>query len=41
MVWDHTIKLLLNTPKSLAGRLLRLPQDEIREIERFMAEHLQ
>ena len=40
-VWDHTIKLLLNAPKSLAGRLLRLPQDEIREIEKFMVEHLQ
>ena len=24
-VWDHTIKLLPNAPKSLAGRLLRLP----------------
>ena len=40
-MWDHTIELLLNAPKSLAGRLLRLPQDEIREIEKFMAEHLQ
>ena len=25
MVWDHAIELLPNTPKSLAGRLLRLP----------------
>ena len=41
MVWDHAIKLLPNTPKLLAGRLLRLPQDEIREIEKFTAEHLQ
>ena len=40
-VWDHAIKLLPNTPKSLAGRLLRLPQDEMREIEKFMVEHLQ
>ena len=40
-VWDHVIELLPNTPKSLAGRLLRLPQDEIREIEKFTAEHLQ
>ena len=24
-VWDHAIELLLNTPKLLAGRLLRLP----------------
>jgi hypothetical protein len=39
-VWDHMIELLPNTPKSLAGRLLRLPQDEIREIKKFMAEHL-
>jgi hypothetical protein len=40
-VWDHTIELLPNAPKSLAGRLLRLPQDEIREIKKFTAEHLQ
>ena len=41
MVWDHAIELLPNAPKSLAGRLLRLPQDEIREIEKFTVEHLQ
>ena len=41
MIWDHAIKLLPNAPKSLVGRLLRLPQDEIREIEKFTAEHLQ
>ena len=40
-VWDHTFKLLPNASKSLARRLLRLPQDEIREIEKFTAEHLQ
>ena len=40
-VWDHAIELLPNTLKLLAGRLLRLPQDKIREIEKFMAEHLQ
>ena len=40
-VWDHAIELLPNTPKSLAGRLLRLPQDKIREIKKFTAEHLQ
>ena len=40
-VWDHAIELLPNTPKSLAGRLLRLSQDEIREIKKFTAEHLQ
>ena len=40
-MWDHAIKLLPNALKSLAGRLLRLPQDEIREIEKFTAEHLQ
>jgi hypothetical protein len=40
-IWDHAIELLPNTLKSLAGRLLRLPQDKIREIEKFMAEHLQ
>ena len=40
-MWDHAIELLPNAPKSLAGRLLRLPQDEIREIDKFTAEHLQ
>ena len=40
MVWVHAIKLLSNALKSLAERLLRLPQDEIREIEKFTAEHL-
>ena len=40
-VWDHAIELLLNAPKSLARRLLRLPQYEIREIEKFTVEHLQ
>ena len=40
-VWDHAIELLPNAPKSLAGRLLRLPQNEIREIEKFTVEHLQ
>ena len=39
-VWDHTIELLPNAPKSLAGRLLRLPQDKIREIEKFTVKHL-
>lgn len=39
-VWDHAIELLPNAPNSLAGRLLRLPQDEIQEIHRFVAEHL-
>ena len=41
MAWDHTIELLPNALKSLAGRLLRLPQDKIREIKKFTAEHLQ
>ena len=39
-VWDHAIELLPNAPQSLAGRLLRLPQDEIQEIYKFVAEHL-
>jgi hypothetical protein len=33
--------LLPNALKSLVGSLLRLPQDEIKEIEKFIAEHLQ
>ena len=41
MVWDHAIELLPNASKSLAGRLLRLPQDKIREIEKFIVKHLQ
>ena len=40
-VWNHAIELLPNALKSLVGRLLRLPQDEIREIDKFTAEHLQ
>ena len=40
-MWDHAIELLPNALKSLAGRLLRLPQDKIREIDKFTAEHLQ
>ena len=40
-VWDHAIELLPNALKSLVGSLLRLPQDEIKEIEKFIAEHLQ
>ena len=40
-VWDHAIELLPNAPKSLAGSLLRLPEDEIREIDKFTVEDLQ
>src|SRR6267142_4795558 len=40
-VWDHTIKLLPGAPVSLPGRLLCLPQDEIKEISKIVAEHLQ
>jgi hypothetical protein len=39
-VWDHVIELLPNAPKSIAGRLLCLPQDELREIDKFTEEHL-
>jgi len=41
MVWDHTIELLLGAPASLPGRLLHLPQNEIQEISKIVAEHLQ
>ena len=39
-VWDHAIKLLPDTPKSLPGRLLPLTQEEIAEVHRFVEEHL-
>jgi len=39
-VWDHAIELLPGAPASLPGRLLRLPQDEIKEISKIVAEHL-
>jgi len=40
-VWDHAIELLPGAPASLPGRLLRLPQDEIQEVSKIVAEHLQ
>jgi len=39
-VWDHAIKLLPGAPASLPGRLLCLPQDEIQEVSKIVAEHL-
>ena len=39
-VWDHAIELLPGVPASLPGRLLHLPQDEIKEISKIVAEHL-
>jgi len=39
-VWDHTIELLPGAPASLPGRLLHLPQNEIQEISKIVAEHL-
>ena len=39
-VWDHAIELLPNAPNNLTGRLLRLPQDELQEIHKFVKEHL-
>ena len=39
-VWDHAIELLPGAPVSLPGRLLHLPQDEIKEISKIVAEHL-
>src|SRR6267142_2746197 len=40
-VWDHAIELLPGAPASLPGRLLRLSQNEIKEISKIVAEHLQ
>jgi len=39
-VWDHAIELLPGAPASLPGRLLCLPQDEIKEISKIVVEHL-
>jgi len=39
-VWDHAIELLPGAPASLPGRLLHLPQDEIKEISKIVAKHL-
>jgi len=39
-VWDHAIELLPGAPASLPGRLLHLPQDEIQEVSKIVAEHL-
>jgi len=39
-VWDHTIELLPGAPASLPRRLLHLPQDEIQEVSKIVAEHL-
>ncbi len=39
-IWDHTIKLLPNTPAMLPERLLSLTQKEHEEMHKFVAEHL-
>jgi len=39
-VRDHAIELLPGAPASLPGRLLHLPQNEIQEISKIVAEHL-
>jgi len=39
-VWDHAIELLPGALAFLPGRLLRLPQNEIQEILKIVAEHL-
>jgi len=39
-VWDHAIELLPGALASLLERLLRLPQDEIKEVSKIVAEHL-
>ena len=39
-IWDHAIELLPGAPTSLPGRLLPLTQNEIAEVQKFVAEHL-
>jgi hypothetical protein len=40
-IWDHTIELLPEAPKTLPGQLLPLTQAEIEEAHKFVAEHLE
>jgi len=39
-IWDHTIELNPEAPRTLLGRLLPLTQKEIMEVHKFVAEHL-
>jgi hypothetical protein len=39
-IWDHTIELMPDAPKTLPERLLPLTQEEITEVNKFVSEHL-
>jgi hypothetical protein len=41
MVWDYTVELLLEAPSTLPGWLLPLTQEEIKEAQKFVKEHLE
>jgi hypothetical protein len=40
-LWDHMIELKPNAPSTLPGRLIRLSQPELRELQKFVKEHLE
>jgi hypothetical protein len=40
-LWDHAIELKPNAPSTLPGRLIRLSQPELLELQKFVKEHLQ
>jgi hypothetical protein len=39
-LWDHAIELKPNAPSTLLGRLIRLSQPELLELQKFVKEHL-
>ncbi len=39
-IWDHAIELLPGAPTTMPGRLLPLNQKEIKEVHKFVQEHL-
>ena len=39
-IWDHTIELKPGTPASLPGKLIPLSQAELKELQKFILEHL-
>jgi hypothetical protein len=40
-LWDHAIELKPNAPSTLPGRLIRLSQPKLLELQKFVKEHLQ
>jgi hypothetical protein len=40
-IWDHAIEVLPGVPSTLPRRLLPLTQEEIKEVWKFVKEHLE